>query len=127
MAEVGVEYHELDDFGGKQEENNEEETTFMNNNDDLQRRLDNLRNLTMEGIGSGTVKPVDTSGYIPDPISDKKAINSSITDDRKRFIKDNLGLNICVKDGPASRELLKEIVLTFNAKGKTDGINCKGK
>ena len=57
MAEAGVEAHEFDDFGEKQEEeNNEEETTFMNNNDDLQRRLDNLRNLTMEGIGSENEK-----------------------------------------------------------------------
>ena len=128
MAEVGVEYHELDDFGEKQEEeNNEEETTFMNNNDDLQRELDNLRNLTIEGIGSETETKVDISGYTPDPTSDNKVINTSITNDRKKFLEDKLGINIYVKDGPASKELLKEMVVTFNANGKVDGINYKGK
>ena len=128
MAEGRLDYHELDDFGEKQEEeNNEEETTFMNNNDDLQRELDNLRNLTIEGIGSETETKVDISGYTPDPTSDNKVINTSITNDRKKFLEDKLGINIQVKDGRASKELLKEMVVTFNANRKADGINYKGK
>ena len=128
MAEGRLDYHELDDFGEKQEEeNNEEETTFMNNNDDLQRELDNLRNLTIEGIGSETETKVDISGYTPDPTSDNKVINTSITNDRKKFLEDKLGINIYVKDGQASQELLKEMVVTFNVYGKADGINYKDK
>ena len=72
-------------------------------------------------------KNVDISGYTPDPTSDNKVINTSITNDRKKFLEDKLGINIYVKDGPASKELLKEMVVTFNANGKVDGINYKGK
>ena len=126
MAEGGFDDYEMQDIKEEEqeEENNREEET---NDDDDQRKLDNFRNLKMAGIGSGTVKPVDISGCIPDPNIDKRVINKSITDDKKRFIKDNLGLNIRVKDGPASKELLREIVVTFNVKGKPNGINYAGK
>ena len=118
MAEGRVENHELDDLDEKQEEENniEEETTFVNNSDDLQQKLDNLRNLTTEDSGSETEKPVDISGYIPDPTSGNKEINSAITNESKNFLEDKPGINIYVKDGPASKELLKEMVVTFNRK-----------
>ena len=110
MAEGGLDYYEMEDFSETQEgkNNTEEESTFMNNNDDFQRRLNNLRNLTMEGIGSETETKVDISGYTPDPTIDNKMINTSITNDRKKFLEEKLGINIHVKDGPASKELLKD-------------------
>ena len=113
----------------KQDEINreEEESSFDDNYNDIQRRLDNLRNLTMEGNGSETAKPVDISGYVPDPTSGSKEINLSITNERKKFLKDNLDLTINVKDGPASKELLREMVVTFNANGKANAIEYKGK
>ena len=63
----------------------------------------------------------------PDPTCDNKVINTSVTNDRKKFLEDKLGINIKVKDAPASKELLKVMVVTFKAKGKADGINYKGK
>ena len=132
MAEGGYEEVELEEYQklGEEYETNYDELDAGK----LEEEFGRLRLLKPEGLEGGEVKRrmeyiedllVDEHGYAetsfttepPDPKRDAKSIKLAITRDKKDFLH-NLGLDVNVKDGPASKKLLNEIKITMGANDK---------
>ena len=75
---------------------------------------------------SGRFTHVDVGGDVPDSRHDGRAINASITRDRKEFLSRNLGLDVRLADGKNSRKLIREMIVTFGVRGEPNGVEYKG-
>ena len=78
-------------------------------NDDATRRMVYIRRSLDRDEGNAESSFINE---VPDSKHDGRTIKSSITRDKKDFLSEHLNVDINVRDGPASKELIKKMKIS---------------